>query len=77
MGLPYYSICLIAVIYVRRSVANHVGDIAKDNLKLALELCENWLAGASTDLKWVIRHALGNPVKRGNEMALELRKAAK
>jgi len=64
-------------LYVRRSVANHVGDIAKDNMKLALKLCENWLVDASKELKWVIRHALRNPVKKGNEKAIELRKAAK
>jgi len=28
-------------LYVRRSVANHLGDIAKDHLDLALQLCEN------------------------------------
>jgi len=64
-------------LYVRRSVANHVGDIAKDNLDLALELCENWLENSSTELKWVIRHALRNPVKKGNERAITLRKTAK
>jgi len=64
-------------LYVRRSVANHVGDIAKDNLDLALDLCENWLNGASTELKWVIRHAVRNPFKKGNERAIALRKAAK
>lgn len=63
-------------LYVRRSVANHVGDIAKDNLQLALELCENWLKNASTELKWVIRHALRNPVKKGNQKAINLRKKA-
>ena len=64
-------------LYVRRSVANHVGDIAKDNLDIALDLCENWLEGASTELKWVIRHAVRNPFKKGNERAIALRKAAK
>ncbi len=64
-------------LYVRRSVANHVGDIAKDHLELALELCENWLENASPELKWVIRHAVRNPVKKGNQRAIELRKAAK
>lgn len=64
-------------LYVRRSVANHVGDIAKDHLDLALKLCKRWLDGASTELKWVIRHALRNPVKKGNETAIGLRKAAK
>ncbi|PCJ82025.1 MAG: DNA alkylation repair protein [Bacteroidetes bacterium] len=64
-------------LYVRRSVANHVGDIAKDHLDLALDLCENWLDGASAELKWVIRHAVRNPIKKGNERAVELRFKAK
>jgi 3-methyladenine DNA glycosylase AlkC len=64
-------------LYVRRSVANHVGDIAKDHLDLALNLCEKWLQGASKELKWVIRHAVRNPVKRGNNRAVAIRKAAK
>ncbi len=64
-------------LYVRRSVANHVGDIAKDNLDIALELCRNWLVGASAELKWVIRHALRHPAKKENQEALKIRKAAK
>ena len=52
------------VLYVRRSVANHVGDIAKDNLDIALDLCAQWLKGASHELKWVIRHALRHPSKK-------------
>ena len=65
------------VLYVRRSVANHLGDIAKDNLDVVLDLCTKWLDGASKELKWVIRHALRNPDKRGIKEAVELRKAAK
>ncbi|MGY8902463.1 MAG: DNA alkylation repair protein [Flavobacteriales bacterium] len=64
-------------LYVRRSVANHVGDIAKDNLEVALSLCEKWLKNPSSELKWVIRHALRNPVKRNVKRAIELRNAAK
>ena len=64
-------------LYVRRSVANHVGDIAKDHLDLALDLCEKWLPDASKELKWVIRHALRNPFKKGIERAIKLREAAK
>ncbi len=64
-------------LYVRRSVANHVGDIAKDNLEIALNLCESWLNGASKELKWVIRHALRHPAKKEISEALELRKKAK
>lgn len=64
-------------LYVRRSVANHVGDIAKDHLDLALNLCDKWLNGATDELKWVIRHAVRNPIKKGNLRAIELRKSAK
>ena len=64
-------------LYVRRSVANHVGDIAKDNLDIALFLCEKWLDDASEELKWVIRHALRNPVKRKEKKAIEIRNSAK
>jgi len=63
-------------LYVRRSVANHVGDIAKDHLELVLNLCERWLKGASPELKWVIRHAVRNPIKKGNRTAIKLRKFA-
>ena len=63
--------------YVRRSVANHVGDIAKDDLELALTLCEKWLENSSRALKKVIRHAVRNPIKNGNFRAFAIRKAAK
>ena len=64
-------------LYVRRSVANHVGDIAKDHINTAMDLCESWLNGASKERKWVIRHAVRNPFKKGNTRAIELRKLAK
>ena len=63
-------------LYVRRSVANHLGDIAKDHPALAFEVCERWLTDADKDLKWVIRHAVRHPAKRGNATAQAIRKAA-
>lgn len=63
-------------LYVRRSVANHLGDIAKDHPALAFELCERWLTNADKELKWVIRHAVRHPAKQGNATAMALRKAA-
>ena len=62
-----------ADLYVRCSVANHLGDIAKDHPKLAFEICERWLAGASGDRKWLIRHSLRHPAKKGVKAALQLR----
>lgn len=64
-------------LYVRRSVANHVGDIAKDHPDLAFDLCRRWLEGASDGRKWLIRHAVRHPAKHGVKAALELRKLAR
>ena len=64
-------------LYVRRSVANHLGDIAKDHPELAFEICERWLQGASAERKWLIRHAVRHPAKSGVEAALRLRKQAR
>ncbi len=64
-------------LYVRRSVANHIGDIAKDHSRLAFELCERWLEGASKERKWLVRHAVRHPAKKGVKAALRIRRLAK
>ena len=64
-------------LYVRRSVANHLGDIAKDHPERVFALCEAWLDGASNERKWLIRHALRHPAGKGHPTALALRVAAK
>lgn len=63
-------------LYVRRSVANHLGDIAKDHPALVLGLCTRWLEGASAERRWVVRHALRHPAKKGVAAALRLRRHA-
>lgn len=64
-------------LYVRRSVANHLGDIAKDHPQLVIEICRRWLEeNASDNSKWLIRHAIRNLVKEQNSAALALRNAA-
>lgn len=63
-------------LYVRRSVANHIGDIAKDHPDLAFEICERWLKDAPAERKWLIRHAVRHPAKKGVKTALKLRKLA-
>lgn len=63
--------------YVRRSVANHLGDIAKDHPRLVFELCERWAKDASEERKWLIRHAVRHPAKKGVQDALRLREIAK
>jgi 3-methyladenine DNA glycosylase AlkC len=64
-------------LYVRRSVANHLGDIAKDHPQLAFDVCARWLENSSPERKWLIRHALRHPAKSGVKTALRLRKLAR
>lgn len=71
-------------LYVRRSVANHLGDIAKDHLDLVLETCARWLkesqamadAAQAKNRRWLIRHALRYPAKKEHAQALALRARA-
>jgi len=62
---------------VRRSVANHLGDIAKDHPALVFDLCTRWLDGASPERRWLIRHAVRHPAKHGVKAALRLRRLAR
>jgi 3-methyladenine DNA glycosylase AlkC len=57
--------------YVRRSVANHLGDIAKDHPGVATDIARNWLRGASADREALVRHGLRFLVKQGHAGALE------
>lgn len=63
-------------LYVRRSVANHLGDIAKDHPQRMLDLCADWLPGASRERRWLLRHALRYLARKGDARALQLRLAA-
>jgi 3-methyladenine DNA glycosylase AlkC len=58
--------------YVRRSVANHLNDIAKDHPDVALAVCARWLAGAPEPRRRLVRHALRSLVKQGDPEALAL-----
>lgn len=72
-------------LYVRRSVANHLGDIGKANLHVLLSTCETWLdeanamkdRGSAKNRRWIIRHALRHPAKKGHEGATALRRTAR
>ncbi|WP_437879412.1 DNA alkylation repair protein [Pseudomonas sp. LRF_L74] len=58
-------------LYVRKSVANHLNDIAKDNPHCVLERIEGWsLDDART--KWIARHGLRTLIKQGDLRALAL-----
>ncbi|NJN55833.1 MAG: hypothetical protein HC804_14460 [Anaerolineae bacterium] len=58
--------------YVRRSVANHLNDITKDNPELALQTLARWQENRTPERQWITRHALRSMVKAGDPAALQL-----
>ncbi len=58
-------------LYVRKSVANHLNDISKDNPDIALQLAREWY-GLSQQADWIVKHGLRTLLKKGNETALTL-----
>lgn len=65
-------LCCDEVLSVKRSVANHVNDISKDNSDYAIELCELWNQQFSAKVQWTIKHALRSLIKQGDGRALNL-----
>lgn len=57
--------------YVRRSVANHLNDISKDQPELMLEICQRWF-GQHVQTDWIIKHALRGLLKQRHPVALRL-----
>ncbi len=58
-------------LYVRKSVANHLNDIAKDHPTAVLERVETW-DRADARTAWIVRHAIRTLIKRGDPRALAL-----
>ncbi len=56
--------------YVRRSVANHLNDIAKDHPDLVAKIAAEWIRGADTNRKRLLRHACRTLIKQGHTKAL-------
>ncbi len=59
-------------LYVRRSVANNLNDIAKDNPEVVTETLQKWSKNESKEMKWLIKHALRTLIKKGDPAALEI-----
>lgn len=59
-------------LYVRRSVANNLNDIAKDHPAKVISLCQSWSVSATAERQWLIRHALRSLVKSGYSDAFVL-----
>lgn len=56
--------------YVRRSVANHLNDIAKDHPDLVAEIAARWLKGADKNREKLVRHACRSLIKQGHAATL-------
>ena len=57
---------------VRRSVANHLNDVAKSNPGLVTATVATWLSGDDPPDQKLVRHGLRTLVKRGDPKAMEL-----
>lgn len=57
--------------YVRRSVANNLNDISKDNPRTVLDIAKKWV-GHNHDTDRLVKHALRTLLKQGNTEALML-----
>ena len=56
---------------VRKSVANSLNDISKNNPQIAIETARNWIT-ASPDSLPLVKHGLRTLIKQGNQEALAL-----
>ena len=57
-------------LYVRRSVANNLNDIAKDHVDPVVGRCERWSRSGNQDRLWIIKHGLRSLIKAGDSGAL-------
>nr|WP_121271395.1 DNA alkylation repair protein [Pedobacter schmidteae] len=58
-------------LYVRKSVANHLNDISKDNTAYMLQLLKSW-DSSHPHTGWIIKHASRTLIKKGDQDSLSL-----
>lgn len=56
--------------YVRRSVANHLNDIAKDHPDFVADIAHDWMKAAPPPRQKLVRHACRTLIKQGHPAAL-------
>jgi len=57
--------------YVRRSVANNLNDIAKDNPSVVINTAKRWKK-LSAESKWIVRHGCRTLLKKGIDEVLRM-----
>ncbi len=56
-------------LYVRKSVANHLNDVSKDNPDYMLQVVSTWNK-AHPHTAWIVKHASRSLIKKGNASSL-------
>lgn len=57
--------------FVRRSVANNLNDIAKDNPNIVMDIAKRWL-GHYKETDWIVKHGCRTLLKKANNEVLQL-----
>ena len=58
-------------LFVRKSVANNLNDIAKDNPEIVIDLAKKW-QGKSKNTDWIIKHGCRTLLKQGSSEVMEI-----
>ena len=58
-------------LYVKKSIANNLNDISKDNPNIVINIAKNWY-GQNEHKNWIIKHACRTLLKQGNPEILEI-----
>lgn len=58
-------------VWVRKSVANNLNDISKDNPQLAIGIFKQW-RGKDKQTDWIVKHAARTLLKQGNKDVMAL-----
>lgn len=57
--------------FVRKSVANNLNDISKDNPELVIRVVKEW-QGNSAQTDWIIKHGSRTLLKQGNQEVMKI-----
>lgn len=75
---PDVTVPILDVLYrdpdevVRRSVANHLNDLSRENSDLVVDVAARWLTAPDDNTRALVRRALRTLIKRGDPKALAL-----
>ncbi|MBL7883068.1 MAG: DNA alkylation repair protein, partial [Bacteroidia bacterium] len=58
-------------LYVKKSVANHLNDISKDNPHYMLQLIDKW-DKSNAHTAWIVKHASRTLIKKGDKKVLQI-----